>query len=83
MRLAKLAKPAGEYDKRLEGRIVIRGPHGTRRADLKTEVGMYDPGTGNYAPLGAHRGNELERQIRQLAQQMAQAGNRVTFSQLS
>jgi hypothetical protein len=68
--------------KQLECRIVItRG----KRADFKTEVGMYDPYNDQYEPLGAHGPDrrEVERVIANLKSRMEQAGHRVSFCERS
>lgn len=64
--------------KQLECRIVItRGG----RIDLKTEVGMYDPVSGRYEPLGAHGPDrrEIDKVIRDLKRSIEMAGHRLTF----
>ena len=63
--------------KKLECRIVItRG-----RADLKTEVGMYDPISGRYEPLGAHGPSvkEVDRVVSDLKKSIEKAGHLLTF----
>ncbi len=70
--------------KQLECRIVLTHGH---RADLKTEVGMFDPISGRYEPLGAHGDptragqRELDRVVRDLKGSMERAGHLVTFSE--
>lgn len=62
----------------LECRIVItRGG----RLDLKTEIGMYDPISGRYEPLGAHGPSqrEIDKIINDLKRSITQAGHRLTF----
>ena len=64
--------------KKLECRIVITR---YQRADLKTEVGMYDPVTERYVPLGAHGplAREVDKVVTDLKRKLEQAGNTVTF----
>lgn len=66
--------------KQLECRIIIS--HG--RTDLKTEVGMYDPLTMRYEPLGAHGPSqrEIDRVVRDLQASMERAEHLVTFSEV-
>lgn len=67
--------------KQLECRIVItRG-----RADLKTEVGMFDPISGRYEPLGAHgpAQREVERVVLDLKKSIEKAGHLLTFCERS
>ena len=62
--------------KRLECRIVI-----THRADRRTDVGMYDPITGRYEPLGTHgpARREVDRVVRDLKASIERAGHLLTF----
>jgi hypothetical protein len=63
--------------RQLECRIVItRG-----RADLKTEIGMYDPLNGRYEALGEHgpARAEVDRVIHDLKRSIERAGHRLTF----
>lgn len=74
-----MAKP---IIKRMECRIVI-----TRHAreDLKVELGMYDPKTERYAPLGAHGPSNkvVDKAIMDLRAKMEEAGHEVTFCERS
>ena len=66
--------------KQLECRIVI-----TRsRSDCKTEIGMYDPISMRYEPLGEHGpdSREVEKVILDLKKSMEKAGHIVSFSDL-
>lgn len=45
---------------------------------LSTEVGMYDPLSERYAPLGTHR-EHLDTVVKDLKKRIEQAGNTVTF----
>lgn len=71
------------YGEKLECRIVIRH----HRADGRTSVGMYDPLSGRYEPLGAHGGRgttgqrEVDRVVRDLKVSIERAGHAVTFSE--
>ncbi len=62
------------YNDMMECRIVLR------HIGLSTEVGMFDPITERYVPLGAHR-EHLNTVVRDLKQRMEQAGHRVSFSE--
>ncbi len=59
----------------LECRVVIR--HGERA----TKVGMFDPISMRYEPLGEYRGRELDKMIRGLAQRIEREGHKLTFSE--
>jgi hypothetical protein len=63
--------------KKLECRIVL----GFRRADQKTEVGMYDPISGRYEPLGAHgpAATVVDKVVHDLKRAIEGAGHRLTF----
>ena len=63
--------------KKLECRIVITHRH----LDPKTEVGMYDPNSGRYEPLGAHGPSrrEVDKVVGNLKIAIERAGNLVTF----
>ena len=67
--------------KALECRIVIT----KGRPDLKTEVGMYDPVSGRYEPLGAHgpSAREVDKVVRDLKRSIEGAGHRLTFCERS
>lgn len=56
----------------MECRIVLT------RVGLETEVGMYDPQSGRYVPLGQHR-QHLETVVRDLKTRMEKEGHTVTF----
>lgn len=56
----------------MECRIVLT------RKGVATEVGMYDPQSGRYAPLGEHR-QHLDTVVRDLKQRMEKGGHTVTF----
>ncbi len=68
--------------KQLECRIVITR---NRRPDRKTEVGMYDPISGRYEPLGAHgpAQAEVDKMVRGLAERITKEGHLLTFSDVS
>jgi hypothetical protein len=65
--------------KQLECRIVTTHGH---RHDLKTEVGMYDPISGRYEPLGAHgpRVRDVDKMVAGLAARIEAEGHLLTFS---
>lgn len=58
---------------KLECRIVLTYEH------LVTEVGMYDPKSGRYEPLGKHRNSELDKVVRDLKTAIERAGHHLTF----
>lgn len=64
-----------------ECRIVVTRPRGHG----KTTVGMYDPVRYRYEPLGEHGPNEreIDRVVRDLAQSIERAGNRLTWCERS
>lgn len=57
----------------MECRIVL-----THTPGGSTEVGMFDPTTEKYVPLGSHR-EHLDTVVCDLKTRIQQAGNRVTF----
>ena len=61
----------------MECRIILK------HSGASTEVGMFDPETGRYVPLGTHNGRTLETVVRDLKTRMEQAGHTVTFSERS
>jgi hypothetical protein len=67
--------------KQLECRIILTHGH---RIDLKTDLGMYDPVSGRYEPLGAHGPSprEVDRVVADLQASMERAGHLVTFSEV-
>ena len=66
-------------DKKLECRIVVtRGRPGRR-----TAVGMYDPLSGRYEPLGEHAPADIDRVVRDLARSIERAGHRLTWCERS
>ena len=62
--------------KPLECRIVI-----THRPDGRIDLGMYDPLSGKYEPLGAHGPGRraVERAVNDLKQSIERAGHRLTY----
>lgn len=62
----------------LECRIVVT--YG-RPPDQRVEVGMYDPLSGRYEPLGRHGPDrrEVERVVGDLKTSIERAGHRLTF----
>ncbi len=62
--------------RQLECRIVI-----THQPDKRVDVGMYDPITGRYEPLGRHGPSQREkdRVIRELKASIERAGHLLTF----
>lgn len=65
--------------KQLECRIVLTHGH---RADLKTELGMYDPLNEKYVPLGAHgpKVSDIDSAVRGLKEKIEREGHLLTFS---
>lgn len=59
--------------KQLECRIVIE--HG----GTTFKLGMYDPVSTRYEPLGVHPSRDKDRIVRDLKRSMEHAGHRVTF----
>jgi hypothetical protein len=66
--------------KQLECRIVL-----TYRADRKVDVGMFDPVSMRYEPLGTHgpSQHEVDKMVRGLAERITREGHRLTFSEVS
>lgn len=70
------------YDNKLECRIVIRHLENGR-----SKLGMYDPVSGRYEPLGTHGGRSdsakraLDRVVLDLKISIEKAGHWVTFSE--
>lgn len=64
----------------LECRIVIR-----HRADGRIDLGMHDPRSGRYEPLGAHGpgADAITRAVRGLAERIEREGHRLTWSEAS
>ena len=58
----------------MECRIVLT------KTGASTEVGMYDPGTGRYAPVGHFGPAEVDRVIRDMVQRIEKEGHTVTFA---
>ncbi len=54
----------------MECRIVVT------RGQLASEVGVYDPGTGKYSPLGTHRNADIDRVVRELKLSTERAGHK-------
>ena len=67
--------------RQLECRIVLTWG----RRDRRTEVGMYDPASGRYEPLGTHGPDprEVDRVVRDLAASIERAGHRLTWCERS
>ena len=63
--------------RQLECRIVTT----YRLFDRKTEVGMYDPISGRYEPLGSHGPSqrEVDKVVHDLKASIERAGHRLTF----
>lgn len=66
--------PAADRIILMECRIVLT------KTGASTEVGMYDPGTGRYAPIGSFKGRELDQAVIGLKQRMEKEGHTVTFA---
>ena len=66
----------------LECRIIITRP---RHSGERIAVGMYDPLSGKYQPLGEHGPDEreIDRVVRDLAQSIERAGHRLTWCERS
>jgi len=66
--------------KQLECRIVI-----TRRADARIDLGMYDPLSAKYEPLGTHGPGErtIDKAVLRLRDSIGRAGHLLTFSDVS
>ena len=58
----------------MECRIVLT------KVGLSTEVGMFDPVSGRYVPLGSHR-EHLDTVVRDLKIRMEKEGHTVTFAE--
>ncbi len=72
-----MAKPV-DYRKKMECRIVIRDrPFGA------IALGMFDPITMRYVPLGTHPAHEREKVVRDLKNKMEAEGHIVTFSEMA
>lgn len=71
----------GERRKQLECRIVLTHGH---RADLKTEMGMWDPLNERYVPLGAHgpRASDIDKAVLGLKENIEREGHLLTFSEV-
>ena len=63
----------------LECRIVLTYP----RRGGKVSVGMYDPLSGRYEPLGDHEPHRLEAMVRGLAARIEREGHRLTWCERS
>ncbi len=63
--------------KQLECRIVITY-HGHTFS-----LGMYDPVSGRYEPLGSHQMRDIKRTVRDLKIRMEREDHRVTFSEVT
>lgn len=66
--------------RQLECRIVIRS-----RVDRKIDLGMFDPLSMRYEPLGAHgpAQRDIDKAVGDLKASMERAGHRVTFCETS
>ena len=64
--------------KQLECRVVI-----TYRKDGRINLGMHDPKSGRYAPLGVHGPGRgvIDKAVAGLVQSIEAAGHRVSFSE--
>jgi len=64
----------------LECRIVL-----TYRRDGQVDLGMYDPASGRYEPLGSHgpAQDAVDRVVLGLAQSILRAGHRLTWCEQS
>lgn len=63
--------------KQLECRIVITHWDGT------FDMGMYDPVSGRYEPLGRHPTRDIERVVGDLRVRMEKERHKVTFSEVT
>jgi hypothetical protein len=64
--------------KQLECRVVIRH----RRSASKFDLGMYDPRSGRYEPLGSHPTSNIDKIVRDLKVRMEKERHLVTFTEL-
>ena len=66
--------------RQLECRIIITHQTGC----LSTfALGMYDPISGRYEPLGKHPTNTIDKVVRDLKHRMEVEGHSVTFSEVT
>lgn len=65
--------------KQLECRVVLR-----YLSDGRARMGMYDPVSGRYEPLGTHgpAQADVDRAVRGLRDRIAREGHLVTFSEM-
>ena len=66
--------------RQLECRVVITNKGG---ASAPFELGMYDPLSGRYEPLGTHPANGKDKIVRDLKVRMEREGHLVSFSEQS
>lgn len=62
------------YHDVMECRIVL-----TMADRVQTEVGMYDPQSGRYEPLGQHGPTVIDKVVRDLKERMEREGHKVSF----
>ncbi len=60
---------------KLECRVVLEHKHSTFK------LGMHDPVSGRYVPLGEHPNRDKERIVRDLSVAIERAGHQLSFSE--